>query len=111
MISSYNRLVLHSANKGDELRVYMESHDKTGLEWNQYIGGVIINDFIKQLDEHDGTEFAVYIKEVVPFIQLGLFQSAISIIEQINIEGLESIKAWLIKSLAEGEDRYENSEV
>lgn len=111
MLSSYNRLVLKTYNHGDELHVFMGSNDKVGLEWNQYIGSVIINDFIKQLDEYDGTDFTAYIKDVVPFIQLGLFQSAISIIEQINIEGLESIKAWLIKSLAEGEDRYENSEV
>lgn len=78
-----------------------------GLEWNQYIGKIIINDFIKQLPQYDGTDFTTYIKDVVPFIQLGLFQSAIGIINGIDIPGLEKIKSWLLKSLAEGEDRDE----
>lgn len=106
MVSSYNRLKLKDAEDNESIKIYYESNFKTGLEWNQYIGRIIINDFIKQLDEHDGTEFAEYIN-VLPFIDYGLFQSAITLIEKINIEGLENLKAWLLKSLAEGEDRYE----
>lgn len=106
MLATYNRNALKAYNCGDELHVFMGSNDKVGLEWNQYIGSVIINDFIKQLDEYDGTDFTVYIKDVVPFIQLGLFQSAIGIISNIEIPGLEKIKEWLVKSLTEGEDRY-----
>lgn len=106
MLATYNRNALKAYNCGDELHVFMGSNDKVGLEWNQYIGSVIINDFIKQLDEYDGTDFTVYIKDVVPFIQLGLFQSAIGIIGNIEIPGLEKIKEWLVKSLTEGEDRY-----
>lgn len=107
MLASYNRLKLKTYNHGDELHVFMGSNDKVGLEWNQYIGSIIINDFIKQMDEYDGTDFTAYIKDVVPFIQLGLFQSAITIIQNIEITGLETVKTWLIKSLTEGEDRYE----
>jgi hypothetical protein len=106
MLATYNRIALKAFNCGDELHVFMGSNDKAGLEWNQYIGSVIINDFIKQLDEYDGTDFTAYIKDVVPFIQLGLFQSAIGIIRNIEIPGLEQIKEWLVKSLTEGEDRY-----
>lgn len=107
MLATYNRLALKTYNCGDELRVFMNSNDKVGLEWNQYIGHIIVNDFIKQLDEYDGTEFMVYIKDIVPFIQLGLFQSAINIIRNTDVPELETIKEWLIKSLTEGEDRYE----
>ena len=66
----------------------------------------IINDFIKQLDSFDGTDFAQYMG-VLPYIEYGMFQSAIKIIEKIEIPGLNGIKSWLLKSLAEGEDRYE----
>ena len=41
------------------------------------------------------------------FVMLpALFQSAIGIIRNIEIPGLEKIKEWLVKSLTEGEDRY-----
>ena len=53
MLATYNRIALKAYNCGDELHVFMGSNDKAGLEWNQYIGSVIINDFIKQLDEYD----------------------------------------------------------
>lgn len=106
MISSYNRLSLKDSQNSDEQIVFYGGRTKTGLEWNQYIGRIIINDFIKQLDEYDGTDFAPYMN-VLPYIEYGLFQSAINIINTINIEGLSSVKAWLLKALAEGEDRYE----
>ena len=44
---------------------------------------------------------------ILPYIEYGMFQSAIKIIRDINIEGLGELKTWLLKSLAEGEDRYE----
>jgi hypothetical protein len=44
---------------------------------------------------------------VLPYIEYGMFQSAIKVIETIEIPGLDGIKSWLLKSLAEGEDRYE----
>ena len=106
MLSTYNRLELKKLKTDKELSVYAKSEDKTGLEWNQYIGRIIINDFIKQLDSFDGTDFAQYMG-VIPYIEYGMFQSAIKVIETIEIPGLEEIKAWLLKSLAEGEDRYE----
>lgn len=106
MLSSYNKIVLSKAKTRDEANTYFYGHEKTGLEWNQYIGRIIINDFIKQLDDHDGTDFADYMG-VLPYIEYGMFQSAIKLIKQINIEGLETIKTWLLKALAEGEDRYE----
>lgn len=106
MLSNYNRLYLKESKKSNEQAVYCHGCDNTGLEWNQYIGRIIINDFIKQLDAYDGTDFAQYMG-VLPYIEYGMFQSAIKIIETINIPGLESLKAWLLKSLTEGEDRYE----
>ena len=83
----------------------------SGLEWNQYIGRIIVNDFIKQLPQATGTEFKRYIIEIVPFIHLGLFDSAIDAIQEVEIPGLEHIKAWLIKSLHEGENREEITNV
>ena len=106
MVSNYNRLKLKNSNDNESIKIYYDSNFKTGLEWNQYIGRIIINDFIKQLDEHDGIEFAEYMG-VLPYIEYGMFQSAIKIVEKININGLEELKAWLLKSLTEGEDRYE----
>lgn len=106
MLSSYNRKVLSTAKTLNESKVFYNGCNKTGLEWNQYIGRIIINDFINQLDSHDGTDFAEYMN-VLPYIEYGLFQSAIKIIQGIEIPGLNSIKTWLLKSLAEGEDRYE----
>lgn len=106
MLSTYNRLKMIGSKNDELIRIYGNSNFKTGLEWNQYIGRIIINDFIKQLDEHDGIEFAEYMG-VLPYIEYGMFQSAIKIIEKININGLEELKAWLLKSLTEGEDRYE----
>ena len=106
MLLTYNRLKLRSAETPAELKVYADSEMKTGLEWNQYIGRIIINDFIKQLDAYEGIDFAEYMT-VLPFIEYGMFQSAIKIINTINITGLDNLKAWLLKSLNEGEDRYE----
>lgn len=109
MLSTYNRLALSKSNDETESKIYYNSVypvRKTGLEWNQYIGRIIINDFIKQLDEYDGTDFAEYIA-VLQYIEYGMFQSAIKIIENINIPGLDDLKTWLLKSLHEGEDRYE----
>lgn len=109
MLSTYNRMLLSKSNDETEAKVYYNSVypvHKVGLEWNQYIGRIIINDFIKQLDEYDGMDFAEYIA-VLQYIEYGMFQSAISIIEKINITGLETLKTWLLKSLREGEDRYE----
>jgi len=109
MLSTYNRKKLSDSKKTEEQQVMYNAIYpvlKTGLEWNQYIGRIIINDFIKQLDSHDGTEFAEYMG-VLPYIEYGMFQSAIKIISKINIDGLENLKTWLIKALEEGEDRYE----
>lgn len=106
MLSTYNRLELKKLKTDKELSVYAKSEDKTGLEWNQYIGRIIINDFIKQLDAYDGTDFAQYMG-VLPYIEYGMFQSAIKLIDKINIPELEKLKLWLLKSLNEGEDRYE----
>ena len=109
MLSTYNRILLsNSKNPKEQQVIYNAIYPtlKTGLEWNQYIGRIIINDFIKQLDDFNGTDFAEYMG-VLPYIEYGMFQSAIKIIEKININGLDELKAWLLKSLAEGEDRYE----
>lgn len=106
MLATYNRKALSKITENEELRVYVDSNFKTGLEWNQYIGRIIINDFIKQLDDYQGTDFAPYMG-VLPYIEYGMFQSAIAVIETINIEGLEKIKKWLLEALAQGEDRYE----
>ena len=105
MLTTYNRQELMRNQSGPNGTVLYESHGKTGLEWNQYIGQVIINDFIKQLPQCEGLDFDPYIKDVVPYIQLGLFDSAIAKINQISISGLEKIQEWLLKSLHEGEDR------
>lgn len=106
MNSNYNRIYLSKSHDPNDTRVIFESHNKRGLEWNQYIGRIIINDFIKQLDKYDGTDFAQYM-DVLPYIEYGMFQSAIKIIKTIEIPGLERLKKWLLKSLEEGEDRYE----
>lgn len=109
MLSTYNRIKLESSKRPDEQQVMYNAIypvKKKGLEWNQYIGRIIINDFIKQLDEFDGTDFAEYMT-VLPYIEYGMFQSAIKIISKINIDGLDNQKQWLLKSLEEGEDRYE----
>jgi hypothetical protein len=109
MVKSYNKYKLQNDTSEEANRIiYNASYPVklSGLEWNQYIGRIIINDFIKQLDEYDGTDFAQYMC-VLPYIEYGMFQSAIKIIEKIELPGLENIKSWLLKSLAEGEDRYE----
>lgn len=107
MLSTYNRKQLLLSKIPDEQVVFTKSEFKTGLEWNQYIGRIIINDFIKQLDTYDGTDFAQYMS-VLPYIEYGLFQSAIKLITAINIKGLETVKTWLLQALNEGEDRYED---
>lgn len=106
MLSTYNRTIMRALHSPEELKVYYNSAGKVGLEWNQYIGRVIINDFIKQLDDKEGTDFAAYMP-VLAYIEYGLFQSAIRVIQDIDIPGVETAKAWLLKALAEGEDRYE----
>lgn len=106
MLKNYNRNFLAKQTDHDSSECFYNSHGVRGLEWNQYIGRIIINDFIKQLDDHVGTEFAPYMG-VLPFIEYGMFQSAIGVISQINIPGLERQKAWLLEALKEGEDRYE----
>lgn len=109
MLNSYNKYDLQNDASEEASKIIYNATYPTklsGLEWNQYIGRIIINDFIKQLDSYDGTDFAQYMG-VIPYIEYGMFQSAIKVIETIEIPGLEEIKAWLLKSLAEGEDRYE----
>ena len=106
MLTSYNRIYLSKQTDTESCQCIFQSGGATGLEWNQYIGRVIINDFIMQLDDHVGTEFAPYMR-VLLFIEYGMFQSAINVIKQINIPGLEQIKSWLINALEQGEDRYE----
>ena len=109
MLNSYNKYNLQNDTSEEASRIIYNATYPTklsGLEWNQYIGRIIINDFIKQLDSYDGTDFAQYMN-VLTYIEYGMFQSAIKVIENIEIPGLEGIKAWLIKSLTEGEDRYE----
>ena len=109
MLNSYNKYNLQNDTSEEASRIIYNATYPTklsGLEWNQYIGRIIINDFIKQLDSYDGTDFAQYMN-VLTYIEYGMFQSAIKVIENIEISGLEEIKTWLIKSLTEGEDRYE----
>ena len=108
MLKSYNKYDLQNDTSEEASRIIYNAIYPTklsGLEWNQYIGRIIINDFIKQLDAYDGTDFAQYMS-VLTYIEYGMFQSAIKVIETIEIPGLDEIKAWLIKSLEEGEDRY-----
>lgn len=105
MLSTYDKRALSESKISAEQEVVSHAVTESGLEWNQYIGQIIINDFIKQLPQYDGSDFDQYIKDVVPYIQLGLFDSAIAKIRPININGLDDIKAWLIKSLEEGENR------
>ena len=108
MLKSYNKYDLQNDTSEKASRIIYNATYPTklsGLEWNQYIGRIIINDFIKQLDAYDGTDFAQYMG-VLTYIEYGMFQSAIKVIETIEIPGLDEIKAWLIKSLEEGEDRY-----
>lgn len=109
MLNSYNKYNLQNDTSEEASRIIYNATYPTklsGLEWNQYIGRIIINDFIKQLDAYDGTDFAQYMG-VLTYIEYGMFQSAIKVIENIEIPGLEGIKTWFIKSLTEGEDRYE----
>ena len=109
MLNSYNKYKLQNDTSEEASRIIYNAIYPTklsGLEWNQYIGRIIINDFIEQLNEYDGTDFAQYMN-ILPYIEYGMFQSAIKIIQDINIEGLGELKTWLLKSLAEGEDRYE----
>lgn len=106
MLLNYNRKFLSIQTDHESSKTVFDSRGATGLKWNQYIGRIIINDFIKQLDDHDGIEFAPYMS-VLLFIEYGMFQSAIEIIKTIEIPGMENLKAWLLRSLAEGEDRYE----
>ena len=109
MLNSYNKHKLQQDTSEEASRIIYNATYPTklsGLEWNQYIGRIIINDFIKQLEAYDGTDFAQYIG-VLTYIEYGMFQSAIKIIETIEIPGLDEIKTWLLKSLTEGEDRYE----
>ena len=109
MLNSYNKYNLQNDTSEEASRIIYNATYPTklsGLEWNQYIGRIIINDFIKQLDSYEGTDFAQYMN-VLTYIEYGMFQSAIKVIENIEIPGLEEIKTWLIKSLTEGEDRYE----
>ena len=109
MLKSYNKYKLQNDASEEASRIIYNAIYPTklsGLEWNQYIGRIIINDFIEQLNDYDGTDFAQYMN-VLPYIEYGMFQSAIKIIQDINIEGLGELKTWLLKSLAEGEDRYE----
>ena len=108
MLNSYNKYKLQNDTSEEACKIIYNATYPTklsGLEWNQYIGRIIINDFIKQLESYDGTDFAQYMG-VLTYIEYGMFQSAIKVIETIEIPGLEEIKAWLIKSLEEGEDRY-----
>ena len=49
MISSYNRLSLKDSQNSDEQNVFYGGRTKTGLEWNQYIGRIIINDFMNMM--------------------------------------------------------------
>ena len=105
MLSTYNKKLLSESSRSDEQEVVSAGIKLTGLEWNQYIGRKIINDFIKQVEAYDGTDFLECFG-VLPFIEYGLFQSAIKLIQDINIPAIESIKQWLIKSLNEAEDRY-----
>ena len=109
MLNSYNKYKLQNDTSEEASRIIYNATYPTklsGLEWNQYIGRIIINDFIEQLNEYDGTDFAQYMS-ILPYIEYGMFQSAIKIIRDINIEGFGELKSWLLKSLAEGEDRYE----
>ena len=109
MLNSYNKYKLQNDTSEEASRIIYNATYPTklsGLEWNQYIGRIIINDFIEQLNDYDGTDFAQYMN-VLPYIEYGMFQSAIKIIRDINIEELGELKSWLLKSLAEGEDRYE----
>lgn len=105
MLKSYNRHDMMTDPSREGAATLYHSDGKTGLEWNQYIGQVILRDFIGQLTQFEGLDFDQYIKDVVPYIQLGLFDSAIKKIKAIDIPGLESVKEWLIKSLGEAEDR------
>lgn len=105
MLSTYNKKLLSESKRSDEQEVVSAGIKLSGLEWNQYIGRKIINDFIKQLDAYDGTDFSEYLG-VLQYIEYGLFQSAINVIETIQIPALETVKQWLLKSLAEAEDRY-----
>jgi len=105
MLSTYNKKLLSESKRSDEQEIVSAGIKLSGLEWNQYIGRKIINDFIKQLDAYDGTEFNDYLG-VLPYIEYGLFQSAINVIKTIQIPALESVKQWLLKSLSEAEDRY-----
>ena len=106
MLSTYNRKKLRVLTTSDELHAYYNSHEKTGLEWNMYIGRLIITDLIKQLSDYDGVDFQAYMT-VLPYIEYGLFQSAIKVIEAIDIPELAEVKTWLVNALTEGEDRYE----
>lgn len=106
MLSTYNRKKMRTLNTSAELYTYVRSAEKTGLEWNQYIGRIIINDFIKMLSQYDGTDFAEYMP-VLMYIEYGLFQSAINVIKQIDMPQIGPAKEWLLKALEEGEDRYE----
>lgn len=105
MLTTYNRERMSTIFHGEEARVYERSNGVTGLEWNQYIGRVIINDFIKAMDDHKGTDFSTYMG-VLPYIDYGLFQSAVELLGSIEIPGLETVKEWMIRALTEAEDRY-----
>ena len=105
MLKHYNRDYLQTHQDGENGRVLFNSQGKCELPWNQYIGQVIINDFIAQMEQYDGADFDSYIKDVVPYITLGLFQSAIMKIRGISDDNIGALKEWLITALSEGEDR------
>lgn len=105
MLYTYNRKELSLIFKGEEAKVFDKSERKTGLEWNQYIGRVIINDFIKNMDNYEGLDFSGYFN-ILPFIDYGMFKSAIMLLAQITDKDHLVVRDWLIRSLAAAEDRY-----
>ena len=110
MLASYNRKYIFANAALDSAIgiVAANSKQKTGLEWNQYIGRTIINDFITLMEEKEkeGTDLSSFFV-ILTYIEYGLFQSAIKSLNSISITGLETEKEWLVNALTEAEDRYE----
>jgi len=105
----YSKEVLEKAVANPKAQmIYNKGCNLSNREWNRYVSGYVIDDFLAKMSDEDALEFIQY-SSCLTFIQAGMFDSSAQylrtmVIPQLKSESLIEIAEELAVVLHESDD-------
>jgi muramidase (phage lysozyme) len=87
---TYDKETLGQAvNNPKAQEIYYSGYKLSSRAWNRHVAGFILDDFLEKMADEDALEFMQY-TNVLPLIQVGMFDTASRYLKQVVIPALQS---------------------